>query len=92
MFYLSIPEAFPGARFCVDPRVVCSVISINLLRVPFEMPYDLWIGEVIHDPTPQRAAPGLVRFGFTFKLTLDVMTFKLTIEYRVNGCRSRTSG
>lgn len=61
----------------------CAVVPINLLRVPLEVSNDLWVDEVVHNPTPQRTAPGLVRFFLVFVLAFDLMALELSIAHIV---------
>lgn len=58
---------------------------MDLLGVPLEVSYELWVDEVVHDPVPKWTTPGLVCFFFTLKLTFNYMTLKLEIGCTVNG-------
>jgi len=80
--YLNVPEAIPGPRFREDSGGVFSIIPGDLLRVPLKMSHNIWVNEVVHNPTPQWTTPGLVYFCFTLKFTFDVMALEL---YMVTG-------
>ena len=52
MSYLSVPEAFPGPRLSEYLCVFARFEPGNLLCVPFELLYEFWINEAVHDPVP----------------------------------------
>ena len=78
--YLKIPEAIPSPWLREDSGGRLPIIPINLPCVPLKLLHDLRSDEVVHDPVPQWATPGLVCFVLTLKLPLNVVAFELNTK------------